>query len=107
MDKVSRGRCACRYLVAVGGLPMWCAACQLDAPALAVPEEPGVIRCAFCGGELGRGQESGVRSQESGGRKEESGDRGQGTEEREQIAAVEEAPALLAFVPPPAIDEWA
>ena len=79
---------------------MWCAACQLDAPALAVPEEPGVIRCAFCGGELvARGQESGVRGQESGDRGKESGD-------RVQSVAAEEAPALLAFVPPPAIDEW-
>jgi hypothetical protein len=31
---------------------MWCAHCQLDVPAQAVPEEPGVIRCAYCRQEL-------------------------------------------------------
>ncbi|MBC7856216.1 MAG: hypothetical protein IAF94_22525 [Pirellulaceae bacterium] len=49
-------------------LPMFCPACQQDVPALAVPEEPGVVRCAFCGEELEvRGQESEDRSQESVG----------------------------------------
>ena len=28
---------------------MFCPACQQDVPALAVPEEPGVVRCTFCG----------------------------------------------------------
>ncbi|MGI8982216.1 MAG: hypothetical protein ACR2FY_23535 [Pirellulaceae bacterium] len=47
---------------------MFCPACQQDVPALAVPEEPGVVRCAFCGEELEvRGQESGEWSQESVG----------------------------------------
>ena len=41
---------------------MFCPACQQDVPALAVPEEPGVIRCAFCSEELE------MRVQESGGR---------------------------------------
>jgi len=46
--------------------PMFCPTCQQDVPALAVPEEPGVVRCAFCGEDLEvRGQESGDRSQES------------------------------------------
>ena len=47
---------------------MFCPTCQQDVPALAVPEEPGVVRCAFCAEELGLGereQEVGVRSQES------------------------------------------
>ena len=47
---------------------MFCPTCQQDVPALAVPEEPGVVRCAFCAEELGlgeRGQESGATSQES------------------------------------------
>jgi hypothetical protein len=52
---------------------MFCPACQQDVPALAVPEEPGVIRCAFCSEELEmRAQETGVRSQESGFRVQES-----------------------------------
>lgn len=41
---------------------MFCPACQQDVPALAVPEEPGVIRCAFCSEELE------MRVQEPGGR---------------------------------------
>lgn len=46
---------------------MFCPVCQQDVPALAVPEEPGVVRCAFCSEELEvRGQESAVRDQESG-----------------------------------------
>jgi len=47
---------------------MFCPTCQQDVPALAVPEEPGVVRCAFCGDELEMRemeQESGVRGQES------------------------------------------
>lgn len=52
---------------------MFCPACQQDVPALAVPEEPGVVRCAFCSEELEvRGQESEDRSQESGVRCQES-----------------------------------
>ena len=47
---------------------MFCPTCQQDVPALAVPEEPGVVRCAFCGEDLEvRGQESGVTSQETVG----------------------------------------
>jgi hypothetical protein len=47
---------------------MFCPTCQQDVPALAVPEEPGVVRCAFCGEDLElRGQESGDRSQETVG----------------------------------------
>jgi len=46
--------------------PMFCPTCQQDVPALAVPEEPGVVRCAFCGEDLEvRGQETGDRSQET------------------------------------------
>src|SRR5690349_4392018 len=45
--------------------PMFCPTCQQDVPALAVPEEPGVVRCAFCGDELEMREDSGVRSQES------------------------------------------
>lgn len=41
---------------------MFCPACQQDVPALAVPEEPGVIRCAFCSEELE------MRLRDSGGR---------------------------------------
>src|SRR5436190_5186191 len=40
-------------------LPMFCPVCQQDVPALAVPEEPGVVRCALCNEELE------VRSHES------------------------------------------
>lgn len=40
---------------------MWCSACQQDVPGLAVPEEPGVVRCTFCAEELttSRGESSG------------------------------------------------
>lgn len=52
---------------------MFCPACQQDVPALAVPEEPGVVRCAFCGEELEmRVQESAARSQELTDRRQES-----------------------------------
>ena len=47
---------------------MFCPTCQQDVPALAVPEEPGVVRCAFCGEDLEvRGQETGDSSQETVG----------------------------------------
>ncbi|HUE72650.1 MAG TPA: hypothetical protein VMP01_17320 [Pirellulaceae bacterium] len=107
---------------------MWCAECQLDAPALAVPEEPGVIRCAYCRSELaGRReevQEAGVRSQESGARGQESGARGQETgargqetgargpetgdrgQEADDAAEADSPLPLLAFLPPPAVDDW-
>lgn len=95
---MSRGRCACRPVVSVcESRMMWCAECQLDAPALAVPEEPGVIRCAYCRSELaGRREEeqSGVRGQETGGRGQEADD------------AAESPVPVLAFVPPPAVDDW-
>lgn len=43
---------------------MFCPACQQDVPAIAVPEEPGVVRCAFCSEELEkRAQGMGIGSQ--------------------------------------------
>ena len=51
---------------------MFCPACQQDVPALAVPEEPGVVRCTYCG--------EGLESQGSEVRGQGGGDRRQGTE---------------------------
>ncbi|MFN0022248.1 MAG: hypothetical protein ACKVP0_28705 [Pirellulaceae bacterium] len=64
---------------------MFCPSCQQDVPALAVPEEPGVVRCAFCGEELEmRVQETGVREQETGVRSQWSGGRTQEFVDSEQ-----------------------
>jgi hypothetical protein len=107
---------------------MWCVQCQLDVPALAVPEEPGVVRCAFCRCELAGKHESAARIQESEVRVQGSGFKNlepesrhqeldvsvpvpdektrqteQVTEESDQVA--EEARPSL-FVPPPPVDEW-
>lgn len=80
---------------------MWCAQCQLDAPALAVPEEPGVIRCAFCRSELtGRAEmppENRVAAI------------AETTLDEVPLAAREpvvDSPPTLSFIPPPPIDEW-
>ncbi len=92
---------------------MWCAECQLDAPALAVPEEPGVIRCAYCRNELvGRREEeqetadrklgSAARGQEPGVGTHESAERGRETND---VSAVESSLPLLAFLPPPLVDD--
>jgi hypothetical protein len=88
---------------------MWCAECQLDAPAVAVPEEPGVIRCAYCRSELaGRrdeeeGPEAGIREPEPEVTGRETGGREQETDD---ALAAESSLPLLAFVPPPAVDDW-
>lgn len=74
---------------------MWCAECQLDVPALAVPEEPGVIRCAYCHAELAGRQEE--REQELGVTAQATGDLRSGTAER--------GPRLF-IAPPPVIDDW-
>ncbi|HZL91780.1 MAG TPA: hypothetical protein VFB96_25640 [Pirellulaceae bacterium] len=103
---------------------MWCAECQLDVPALAVPEEPGVMRCAFCRCVLsgrqepgGRSEESGVRGQGSEVRGPESGVKGQEfaisspepgttTEESEDRDAVTVEARPHLFIAPPPVDEW-
>jgi len=54
---------------------MFCPVCQQDVPALAVPEEPGVVRCAICSEELEvRSHEPAVSPQISASRVETVGD---------------------------------
>ncbi len=84
-------------------LPMFCPACQQDVPALAVPEEPGVVRCAFCGEELE------VRGQESGEWSQESGLGGQGSIVSARGADLEEMPNFepVSSLPPrPDLEDW-
>lgn len=103
---------------------MWCAECQLDVPTLAVPEEPGVIRCAFCRGELAERQKpaalkevkTGTESQAAEGpesdKRQQTRDRGQQTgtsghnsEVSRNATTIEAVPRLL-LLPPPAVDDW-
>lgn len=80
---------------------MWCAQCQLDAPALAVPEEPGVIRCAFCKSELTGRAEMPPASHAAPIAETALG-------ELFPLASepLPQVPPTLTFLPPPPIDEW-
>jgi hypothetical protein len=76
---------------------MFCPACQQDVPALAVPEEPGVVRCAFCSEELEtRGQEVGI-----GEREAEDGELGTEVRGREPLLE-----PVLALPPRPDFEDW-
>lgn len=89
---------------------MWCAACQLDAPALAVPEEPGVIRCAYCRCKLAgkADQESGISGPGSAVSGQEAEDLGpESGDVKAGHAEAGESLPLLAYVPPPPIDDVA
>ena len=74
---------------------MFCPTCQQDVPALAVPEEPGVVRCAFCSEELAM-QGAGDRGQELGNRGEETEDW-----EQETLADVPSRNSKLEEMPEP------
>ena len=80
---------------------MWCTHCQLDVPALAVPEEPGVVRCAFCRSELASG-----KSQEAEARGQEPEARRQKPESSQAEPQAEEFVPRLTIAPPPPIEDW-